>query len=267
MERRGHANGVITYTFDSFQGQALHAHVSTRHGGVSPSPWNSLNFSVKRGDTPERVRANWERLAEALGLAREHLVTCRQVHGTAVAKVDWNDAGQIQEGADALITDAPGLPLGLVFADCVPLVLYDPERRALGICHAGWRGTVNGAAVATLWAMQAAYGVAPASVLAAIGPSIGPASYQIGPEVADLVRLKLPQADELLAYPDGQEARPYLNLWQANVVQLQEAGVPPRQIEVSGIDTAQRTDDFFSHRAEQGRCGLFALIAWLDPES
>ena len=267
MERRVHANGVITYTFDSLQGQALNAHVSTRHGGVSPSPWNSLNFSVKRGDTPERVRANWDRLAEALGLAREHLVTCRQVHGTAVAKVNWDDAGQIQEGADALITDAPGLPLGLVFADCVPLILYDPQHRALGICHAGWRGTVNGAAAATLWAMQAAYGTDPATVLAGIGPSIGPASYQVGPEVADLVRLKLPQADELLAYPDGEAERPYLNLWQANVVQLQEAGVPLHQIEVSGIDTAQRTDDFFSHRAEQGRCGLFAMIAWLDPES
>jgi YfiH family protein len=263
MERTVHTNGVITYLFDSLQGKAVQAYVSTRHGGVSPAPWQSLNFSVARGDTPERVRANRGLLAEAVGIAAEDLIFAKQVHGTAVAKVDWSSAGQLQEGADALITDAPGLPLGLVFADCVPVLLFDPERHALGICHAGWRGTVNGAAAATLWAMQAAYGTDPVHVLACIGPSIGPASYQVGPEVADLVRVKFDKPDELLVYPSGEQASPYFNLWQANMVQLRDGGVPEAQIEVSGIDTAQRTEDFFSHRAEHGHCGLFSLVAWL----
>lgn len=265
MQRQIHANGVITYTFDSLQTLPLRAHVSTRHGGVSPAPWDSLNFSVRRGDTPERVQANRLRLAEALGIASEQLVWCRQVHGTGVAKVDWGDAGQVQEGVDAAITDAVGLPLGLVFADCVPLLLYDPTCHVLGVCHAGWRGTVNGAATATLWAMQAAYGTEPSGVWACIGPSIGPASYEVGDEVVDMARALLSQPDAVLHYPNGVDGRPHFDLWRANAIQLMEAGVPEAQIEVSALDTAQHTDEFFSHRAEQGRCGLFTMIAWLTP--
>ncbi len=116
-----------------------------------------------------------------------------------------------------------------------------------------------------LWAMQAAYNSDPAQIVACIGPSIGPDSYQVGEEVLALAQAKLTDADQYFHFPDGEEARPHFNLWQANAGQLIEAGVPPQQVEISGIDTAQHTDDFFSHRAEQGRCGLFAMMAWLDP--
>jgi polyphenol oxidase len=264
MQRITHANGVITYAFDSLAGLPVSAHVSTRHGGVSPSPWNTLNFSILRGDTPERVRQNQQLLAAALEIDPAAIVRCRQTHGTRVAKVDAGDAGQWHEDCDALITDEPHLPLMLLFADCVPLVLYDSVQHALGICHAGWRGTINGAAAITLWAMQAAYNTDPATVRAALGPSIGPASYQVGPEVADLALAKLPDAENLLRFPHGPTVNPHFDLWQANVNQLMAAGVPPAQIEVSGIDTAQTTTDFFSHRAEQGRCGLFGMVAWLE---
>lgn len=267
MKRHQHANGVVTYTFESLAALPVRAYVSTRHGGVSPAPWDSLNFSVRRGDTPERVQANRLRFAEAVGVAPEHLVSCRQVHGTGVAKVDWADAGQVQEGVDAAITDAVGLPLGLVFADCVPLLLYDPARHVLGVCHAGWRGTVNGAAAATVWALQAAYGTEPGDLRAAIGPSIGPASYEVGDEVVGMVHARLSQPGAVLSYPHGPERRAHLDLWRANALQLIEAGVPEAQIEISAIDTAQHTGDFFSHRAEQGRCGLFGMMAWLAPKA
>ena len=105
---------------------------------------------------------------------------CQQVHGTGVAKVDQDDAGAMLEGCDSLITDTPELPISVVCADCVPLLLYDPVHQALGVCHAGWRGTVNGAATAALWALQAAYDTSPGAVLACIGPAIGPASYEVG---------------------------------------------------------------------------------------
>lgn len=265
MQRRIHANGVITYTFDSLEALPVQAHVSTRHGGVSPAPWNTLNFSVRRGDTPEHVRANRERFAAAVGVVREQVVHCRQVHGTGVAKVDWSDAGQVIEGVDASVTDAVGLPLGLVFADCVPVLLYDPMHHALGACHAGWRGTVNGAAAATLWAMQAAYGTDPSDVRACIGPSIGPESYEVGDEVVEMARALLSQPEAVIVYRNGENRRPYLNLWRANAIQLIDVGVPEAQIEISAMDTAQRTDDFFSHRAERGQCGLFGMIAWLMP--
>lgn len=263
MQRVRHPNGVITYTFESLAGRGVAAHVSTRHGGVSPEPWRSLNFSVRRGDTPERVEENRRRLAEAVGYAPTAVVVCKQVHGTGVAKVDWTDAGRLQEGADALITDAVGLPLSLVFADCVPVLLFDPVQRVLGICHAGWRGSVQGAAAATLWALQAAYDTNPADVLAGIGPSIGPASYEVGAEVIELAHARLPHAERYFTYPNGPERNPHFDLWLANTDQLVEAGVPLAQIEVSAMDTAQHIDEFFSHRAERGQCGLFCMVAWL----
>jgi YfiH family protein len=263
MQRHIHANGVATYTFDLFAGLPMRAHVSTRHGGVSPAPWNTLNFSILRGDAPERVQQNQQRLADALGLNLASIIRCRQTHGTRVAKVDDADAGQWQEDCDALITDSPELPLMLVFADCAPLVFYDRRRHALGICHAGWRGALNGAAAVTVWALQAAYDTNPVDVIAGIGPSIGPYSYPVGPEVVELAQAKLPNADRFFHYSDGSEGQPYLDLWQVNLAQMVEAGIPRRQIEVSEIDTAQNTQDFFSHRAERGECGLFGMVAWL----
>jgi YfiH family protein len=265
MQRVSHPNSVVTYTFDALAAYPVEAYVSTRHGGVSPAPWASLNFSVLRGDEAQRVRANRQRLAEAVGVRAEDFVACRQMHGTGVAKVDWNDAGTFKDECDALVTDTPGLPLFLVFADCVPVLLYDPEHQALGLCHAGWRGTVNGAAAATLWTMQAAYDTNPAAVTACIGPSIGPLSYAVGEEVIALAHAKLPDAAQLFVYPDGAEGQAHFDLWEANRSQLVAAGVPPHQIEVAGIDTATNTEDFFSHRAERGRCGLFGMVAWLAP--
>ncbi len=263
MQRKTHANGVVTYTFDSWGGLPVRAHVSTRHGGVSPAPWSTLNFSVSRGDDPARVRTNRARFAQAVGIDSARVVVCHQVHGTHVVQVDASHVGTMQEHADGLITDAVGVPLGLVFADCVPVALYDPAHHALGVCHAGWRGTVQGTAVATLQAMQTAFGSEPGQVLAVIGPSIGPESYEVGPDVLAQAEAHLPEARRYFHYPNGPAARPYFDLWQANAGQLTAAGVPPGQIEISGIDTAQRTDDFYSHRAEQGRCGLFGMTAWL----
>ena len=263
MRRVVHANGVITYTFESLAGLPVSAHVSTRHGGVSPDPWRSLNFSVLRGDTAERVQENRRRLAAAAGFDADAIVCCRQVHGTGIAKVEIGDAGALLDGSDGLITADVGLPLFNVFADCVPILLYDPQHHALGVCHAGWRGTVNGAAAAVLWALQAAYDADPAQVRACIGPSIGPASYEVGDEVVAMAYAKIEKADRFFTYPNGPGQNPHFDLWQANAMQLIEAGVQPAHVEISGIDTAQTTQDFFSHRAERGRCGLFGLVAWL----
>jgi YfiH family protein len=264
MHRIHHYNGVVSYTFESLDGLPVCAHVSTRHGGVSPAPWTSLNFSITRGDTPARVQENFARFCAALGVDPAHRVHTHQVHGTGVAKVDWDDAGTRRQATDALITDAVELPLLLFFADCVPVLLYDPVVHALGVCHAGWRGTVNGMAATTLWAMQAAYGTNPADLRVCIGPSIGPQSYEVGEEVYNMAQAKLPGADRFFHFPNGSESHPHFDLWQANAAQLIEAGVPAAQIEISGIDTAQTTQDFYSHRAEQGQCGLFGILAWLE---
>jgi len=170
----------------------------------------------------------------------------------------------MQEGADGLATDAPGLPLSLVFADCVPIVLYDQGHHALGVCHAGWRGTVEGAAAAALGTMVRAFGTRPREVVAGIGPSIGPGSYEVGDEVVAAAERSSHGAHRHVFYPNGS-GRPHFDLWAANAGQLMEAGIAAGRIEVSGVDTACNLQDFFSHRAERGRCGLFGMIAWLHP--
>lgn len=263
MRRIEHANGVITYEFDILTGCPVSVHVSTRHGGISPSPWNTLNFSVRRGDTRERVRANQQRLAEALKVDAAHFVKCQQVHGRFVEAVGPDAEGSVRRDADGLVTDAALLPLSLVFADCVPIALYDRRRHVLGLCHAGWRGTVQGTAAAALEAMAQRYSTAASDVLAGIGPSIGPASYEVGDEVIGAVRAKLPNAQRLLVYLNGNGRNPHFDMWEANRSQLILAGVPTSQIELSEIDTATNTHDFFSHRGERGRCGLFSMVGWL----
>jgi len=265
MHRIEHAGGIVTYTFEQLAGYSVVAHVTARHGGVSPEPWKSLNFSTARGDTQERVRENRRLLGEALGYDYQQRVYCQQPHGTGIAKVDANDLGICQMGSDGAVTDSPQVPISLIFGDCVPVLLYDPAKQVLAAVHAGWRGTVNGAAAAALWSMVAGYGTNPADVLACIGPSIGPESYEVGDEVVEMARAKLANADALLTWPRGENERPHFDLWEANASQLVEQGVLREKVEVAGIDTARRTDDFFSHRAEKGKCGLFALVTWLTP--
>ena len=265
MRRTCYNNGVVAYAFESFSSLPFQAHISARHGGVSPEPWHSLNFSYSRGDDRERVVENFARFCAATGKNPCQAVRTHQVHSTDVAKVGWEDAGTRQESCDALITDAVDLPLFLVFADCVPLVIYDPVHHALGACHAGWRGTVDGMASVALRAMQAAFGTDAADVHAGIGPSIGPLSYEVGEDVIGRAKSTLPRGEKYICKHNGDQENPCFDLWQANVDQLTAAGVPEGQIELSGIDTARRTDEFYSHRAEKGKCGLFGLLTWLEP--
>ncbi|MCZ0938165.1 MAG: peptidoglycan editing factor PgeF [Caldilineaceae bacterium] len=265
MRRICYNNGVVAYAFESLASFPLQAHVSARHGGVSPEPWHSLNFSYSRGDERERVLKNFARLCGAIGKDPSEPVRTHQIHSTNVAQVGWEDAGTRKASCDALITDAVDLPLFLVFADCVPLVIYDPARHVLGACHAGWRGTVDGMASAALRAMNAAFGTDAADVHVGIGPSIGPESYEVGEEVIGRATSLLPGGEKYLKEGEGVKDGLLFDLWQANIDQLTAAGVPREQIELSGIDTARRTDEFYSHRAEEGRCGLFGLLTWLEP--
>jgi polyphenol oxidase len=154
------------------------------------------------------------------------------------------------------VTNRPDTPLTMRFADCTPVLFYDPVRRVIGLAHAGWRGTVKQVVVSTLRAMQDAYGTDPADVQAAIGPSIGPERYQVGPEVVAAVVESFGAADGLIRR--GQDGSAYLDLWAANRLALERAGV--RQIEIAGICTASNVAEFFSHRAEGGKTGRFCAV-------
>lgn len=235
----------------------IHA-VFTRHGGVSQPPHDSLNTSRAVGDDLADVAENRRRTAAALGASPDQCQWAHQVHGAHVAVVT-EASGQALE-ADALITDRPGVLLCLRLADCVPVLLYDPVRRAVGIAHAGWRGTVAGIAAATVQAMAESFGARPADLVAGLGPSIGPCCYAVSRDVVDSpgTRFRWPASAV-----DVRGGVYYVDLWQANKLQLMEAGLSEERIGMSGICTSCNTRDFYSHRAERGRTGRFTAIIGL----
>jgi len=254
----------------------IHA-VSTRYGGTSLPPYDSLNLTFTSGDRPEAVEENHQRLCSALEVPRAALVSPRQVHGATVHRVGTRDRGRFIPECDALVTSDRGVALLLRFADCVPILLFDPQQAAIGLAHAGWRGTVAGVAQATVTAMVEDLGSRPSDLIAAIGPAIGPCCYEIGPDVVAAVRAVFGTDTDLLGPPPRpvkgkpvQAARPlhasprsqseakhvppvHFDLWGANEMLLRLAGV--EQIEVAGICTCCHSDQFFSYRAQNGKTG------------
>jgi YfiH family protein len=234
--------------------------IFTRLGGHSGPPWESLNTGHTVGDVPSAVLENHRAICEALGVEMAHLVSPHQVHGTRVAAVGLEHRGQVIADTDALITDVPGVVLMLRFADCTPLWLYDRRLGAIGLAHAGWRGTVADVAGATVRAMQVAFGCHPSDLVGCIGPSIGPCCYEVGTDVAQAVEHTFGQEGASLLRPQGP-GKWHLDMWAANRRQLAEAGV--KQIEVGGACTACNTEEWFSHRAEHGRTGRMGALITL----
>jgi YfiH family protein len=251
---------LVHYSFRIFPaGDGLVHGMFTRLGGYSQPPWNSLNTGHTVGDDPSAVDANHGAICEALELEEGQLVSPHQVHGTRVVAVGRADRGRVIERTDALITDEPGVALLLRFADCVPVWLYDPVRRAVALAHAGWRGMVAGVVTETVRAMHDSFGCQPRDLIAGVGPSIGPCCYEVGTDVAQAV--KDAPGGELEAFLDPRgTSKWHLDLWAA--VRRQLAGTGVAQIEVAGLCTACHTDEWFSHRAEGGRTGrMGALVA------
>ena len=264
MQRIQAENGVVYYRFEQWaQSVPLRHGIFTRLGGVSQAPWHTLNVGGTVGDAPAAVRENHRRIYAALGVPAARVCTVWQVHGaeTVYARQPRPD-GRWLARADGIITDQAGLALMMRFADCVPILLYDPAHHAIGLAHAGWRGTVLGAGVSTLQAMQRTFGTRPQDVQAAIGPGIGPERYQVGEEVVQAVHQAFGTFDGLVRRAPDSSA--YLDLWAANRRALQRAGVA--QIQVAELCTASHTDEFYSHRAEAGRTGRFGVVIALQEE-
>jgi YfiH family protein len=264
--RREERDGVAVYRFDSLSSAGVDGFVSTRTGGVSASPYASLNLGLGVGDEPAAVLENRRRLFAALDLPLERSVWGEQVHGDVVTAVAAGDAGRgsLEQGSriprsDALLTDVAGLTLCVTLADCAPVVLYDPRRAVLALAHAGWRGTVARIASRAVEAMRSRFGTDPADVLAAIGPR----DYEVGEEVVERAREALGERTHRVLEPLA-DGRARFDLWAANALDLEGAGLEPRRIEVAGTSTAEALDRFYSHRAE-GRTGRFVAAASLLP--
>ncbi len=242
-------------------GRVQHA-VFTRQGGFSPAPFASLNLSVSVADEVERVYANRRRAYGLFGRDSDTVVHAHLVHGNAVTAVTQAQNGTWVPHSDGLITNEPGCALTMNFADCTPILLYDPVQHAIGLGHAGWQGAVKDLPGAMVRAMQQQFGSRPGDLIAAVGPCIGPCCYEVGEPVISAVRAAFTDNQTLLLpVPNGRSARPHFDLPEANRRCLLRAGV--QQVELSGCCTACRTDLFYSHRAEKGKTGRFGAMVVL----
>jgi polyphenol oxidase len=255
-----HDNGLPYLRFSIFpeDGRQQHA-VFTRHGGISPAPYHTLNLSVSVADARDNVYANRARAYGLYGRDTSSVVHAHLVHGADVAQVTRSDDGAWASQVDALITDQPACALTMNYADCAPIFVYDPARDAIGLGHAGWQGAIKDLPGALVRAMGDAFGSRPRELLAAVGPCIGPCCYEVGEPVVGQVRERFADPARLLIRNGGP--RPHFDLPEANRQRLLDAGV--QQIEMSGLCTACRTDLFFSHRAEKGLTGRFGVMLML----
>jgi polyphenol oxidase len=257
----GETGGLTVFTFEALKQKGLVHGLYSRLGGVSPAPWSSLNLGGTVGDERGHVVENRRRIFAAVNRPVESIFDVWQVHGThAIASSMPRPLDGQHQPADIILTDQPSVTLFMRFADCVPILLYDPRRRVVCIAHAGWKGTLAMAGAAAVRAMVNTYGCQAGDILVGIGPSICRGCYEVGAEVVEATHSAFNSSAVNILEKHGE--RFHLDLWEANRLVLLEAGVNADHIQTAGLCTAENTHLWFSHRAERGATGRFgALIA------
>jgi YfiH family protein len=238
--------------------------ISTRTGGFSNSPYNSLNLALHVGDDPDKVLKNRKRLAQAIGIPLDQFTIAKQIHSGTVTVISEAMKGRgstnqedAVEATDAMVTDVPGICLTILVADCVPMLFFDPARNVIAAAHAGWRGTLQFIALHTVRAMEKDFGCSPQDILVGMGPSIGPCCYDVGPEVITQMKAVLSSHQEYIQH-ESKEGKGYLDLQKANRDQLVEAGILRKNIETANQCTCHNAHIFFSYRHQHGKTGRFA---------
>lgn len=257
-------NGITLYSFESPAFESVTTFVTTRHNQArNASVRGNFNLGLYCGDDTERVEANLQQLCGALGIQRTQLFYPRQVHGHEVCVID-NDFITIPhseqlsalDGADAIITNVPGVAIAVTTADCVPVILYDAEHRAIAAIHAGWRGTAQEIVRHTIARMQQQFDTYAGHIYAAIGPCIGIEAYEVGDEVVDAMRNAGINIDNT-TIRNAQSGKIHIDLAAANADLLLRCGVDLMNIEVCGICTHRNSNDFYSVRALGNETGRF----------
>ena len=239
---------------------------STRLGGVSPAPWDTLNLGANRGDERDNVRENFRRFCAAVGTDPAVLVKNHQIHSDLVRPVTFDDrmddpASPGTFEADGLVTDQKGVCLTVFSGDCIPILLYDPRRRCIAAAHAGWRGTAAGIASRAVEKMAGDYSCNPADILAAIGPGIGPCCFETHTDVPDGLRSGLGAEAEAFFRPLPGGEKYQVDLKGANRRWLERSGLLPEHIALCPACTACSLDLFWSHRIQgQARGSMAAMI-------
>jgi len=223
---------------------------STRKGGVSISPFDSLNLGINTPDDPNNVSMNQQRFFSLLGLSANQLSYPNQIHGDRIRVIRVPGG---YEQTDAMITKTAQVALSVQVADCVPVYLFDPSVPCIGLVHAGWRGTASRITCKTVQTMIRLLKANPKSIQAFIGPSIGPCCYAVGKTVQ-------------IRFDSHYIKNQHLDLWTCNRDQCQEAGIPRRNITISGVCTRCHSQFFFSHRDSGGETGRMMAVMMLRGE-
>ena len=228
---------------------------TTRVGGVSVPPWNSLNLGSHVEDNPEHVQENRRRLAESLKLGSARIGWLNQVHGTAVVELTPNNVGQSAE-ADASYTRHPGIACAILTADCLPVILADREGTVVGAAHCGWRSLCGG----VIENLVSEMAVAPETLQAWLGPAIGPDSFEVGPEVREAFLEHDPKAAQSFKAEGARPGHFMADIYALATLRLNHLGVS--SVTGGGLCTVQDSDRFFSYRRD-GQTGRMATLVWL----
>ena len=263
-----HRRCDVTYlTFEALEAEPWLVHAfSTRLGGVRLGDIGSMNLSFERGDDPDNVRENYRRIADAVGFDPADIVMSDQTHTVNVRRVGRVDRGaglmrpKPWHDVDALITDEPGVILTTFYADCVPVYLADTKRHAIGLVHAGWRGTAGRISREAIRAMGEAFGTVPSDLIAVIGPSICRTCYEVSEDVVACIRENYPEKMWPLLFDTKENGKYQLDLWEVCRQNMIRAGILPEHISVTDLCTCCNPDLLYSHRASRGKRGNLAAV-------
>lgn len=248
---------------------------STRLGGVSEGIFSTMNFGSETSsysDAPANIEENYRRMADSIGFDVQKLVISLQVHKTNIRVVTDKDYGKglfvprDYEEIDGLITNQPGITLVTKYADCVPLYLVDPVKKAIGLSHSGWRGTVQKIGKVTVEELKKNFDSNPKDLIAVIGPSICSTCYEISEEVAEEFRRAFPEYQDKEILTGGKVGKYLCDLWSANREVFLEAGLLPENIHIAEVCTACNSDLLFSHRKTLGKRGNLAAFLTITEE-
>ena len=237
--------------FRKFEEVIAHA-VSTRNGGVSTGPLESLNLGLQVGDSEENLKENYKRFAAAANIPREKIVIAYQNHTDKVMIIDDSD-GQPVDEVDGFMTATIGLPIMVRFADCQGGLFFDPAKKVIAAVHCGWRGNVQNIFGKTVRQMLKSYGCDPSDILVGIGPSLEPEAAEFSDPFNEL-------PVEMHKYVDSQNK---VDLWKCSRDQLMTEGVLAENIEIAGLGTYARVADFFSYRYSGGKMGHMGGVIML----
>lgn len=259
-------NGVVYLTFPKLdKAGGVTAAFSTRLGGVSTGDQSSMSFGLSLGDKRENVLENYRIFCEAIGVDCKKVVLAHQTHTANIKKVTKEDIGKgifkerNYNDIDGLVTNEPGIVLVTQYADCTPLLFFDPVERIAATSHGGWRGTVGEIALKTVEIMVKDYGSNPKDIICAIGPNISKCCYEVDDPVIEEIN-KLTYLDKSLCYYAKGGGKYMLDLKETNRQILLHAGIKEENIDVADLCTCCNSDVFHSHRATKGKRGTLAAM-------